>query len=142
MPASNIKPHLVIRTRRFRLTLASFVALLAIELGAMPAVAWTLLFNNFDSMSHNPDYPDVHGEPASCTGVDPFYCVEWPLQNGHSTTTYVYLTDSLDDNLSGETLNFKTQARNAFGRWNAVPAYAPYLVEADSISDASGLLPI
>ncbi len=98
------------------------------------------MYNNFDATARDPDYPNVHGEPASCTNAEPWWCAEWPLSHGSSSTTYVYLADSLNDNQSGETLNFKAQTRNAFDRWNVVPALEPFLVEAASISESSGWL--
>ncbi len=107
-----------------------------------PVVAWTQLNNNFDANAAIPGsgYPGVHGQPESCTNQDPWWCLEWPLTSGHSSSVFVFLSASLDqsNNNAGETVNLKQQARNAFGRWNDVPAYSPYLFETELIAGATG----
>jgi hypothetical protein len=139
---SHVQPG---RERVMRFVVSTLSALALALACVSPAGAWTLLRNNFDD-TQSPNYPDVHGDPASCTDTyDPgedvtWWCVTWPLANGHSSTVHVYLMDSLDDNQSGETMNMKTQAGNAFNRWNAVPAYEPYLVESSTLSNATGWL--
>jgi len=103
------------------------LAVVAVVLSAQPAVAYTLQRNN---------YP---GSPVGCTNVSPYWCIEWPLAgDGNSSITYVYLHSSLSSNNPGETLNMKQEARNAFARWNAVPAREPFLVEVTSITQSSG----
>lgn len=119
---------------------AAFATALALCLAvAAPANAWTQLRNQFDN-TNDPDYPEDHGAPESCTGSSPNWCVEWPLAGGSSSEVYVYLHTSLNqsNNQPGETLNFKTQARNAFDRWNDVPAFSPFLLEAASSSASTG----
>lgn len=93
-----------------------------------PVLGYTLLRNNFPS------------QPVGCTNNDPWWCIEWPLAaNGYSSTTHIYLKAALNNNHpSSETINMKEQARNAFERWNAVPARSPFLVEVDSILESSG----
>jgi hypothetical protein len=118
--------------KRRRLT--AVVAALALSvLIAQPTLAYTLLRNNFGS---DPDNP---GQPVGCTDVSPWWCVEWPLAaNGYSSTTHIYLYSSLNNHPSGEAVDMKQQARNAFGRWNSVPAREPFLVEVTSLSQSSG----
>lgn len=135
--------HKAARRTGFRgrhVSVSMLVATAMLVLAACPTLAWTQSSNNFDALSDDPDFPDVHGQPESCTNEEPYWCIEWPLINGTSSTVYVYLDPNLSqaNNLPGETLNLKQQARNAFGRWNDVPAYNPWLFEATSINDATG----
>jgi hypothetical protein len=118
-------------TRR-KVGIAATVAVLTLAVAAVPAAAWTLIRNNFGS---DPDNPGV---PNSCTDVSPWYCVEWPLDHGCSSDVFVYLAASLNTHPAGETVDMKQQARNAFGRWNDVPACEPWLLEAATINDATG----
>lgn len=107
--------------------IAAVGALILIPALVSPAMAYTLSRNNFP------------GSPVGCTNVDPYWCIEWPLaSNGYSSTTYVYLDPSLGLLLSGETLDLRQEARNAFARWNPVPARSPFLVEVASVSQSSG----
>lgn len=118
--------------RRSRLT-GPVAALALIVLITQPVMGYTLLENNFGSDPSNP------GQPVGCTNVNPWWCEEWPLAaNGYSSTTYIYLYSSLNSHPSGETVDMKQQARNAFGRWNSVPARSPFLVEASTLGQSSG----
>ena len=102
---------------------SSMLALFLIQ----PVLGYTLQRNN---------YPN---SPVGCTNVAPYWCIEWPLAgNGLSSTTYAYLKSALNTHPAGETVDMKQQARNAFARWNAVPAKEPFLTEVSSILDSSG----
>jgi hypothetical protein len=120
-------------THFWRVPASTIVALLVLAFAAAPVYAWTLLKNNFGDDANNP------GNPNSCTDVDPYWCIEWPLQNGHSSSVFVYLSGSLHTNNPGETVDLKQQARNAFAGWNDVPAFSPYLFEAATLEDATGI---
>jgi hypothetical protein len=103
-------------------------------LGAASAAGYTFIYNN---------YP---GQPVGCTNrMSPppelkyYWCVRWPLSaTGYSSTVYVYLDSTLLTNHPiGETTDLKKEARDAFARWNAVPARSPFFKEVDSLGASS-----
>lgn len=101
---------------RLRRSLILTVAMLV----AVPSVAsaWTQQLN---------EYP---GNPTSCTEVAPYYCIEWPkTANNLSVNVDVYLHSSLT---AITTVNLKTDARNAWPRWNGIAARNPHLQETTS----------
>jgi hypothetical protein len=117
-----VRPSLI-RTGAIVALAATVISVLIVQ----PVLGYTLQRNNF---------PD---QPVGCTNVDPWWCIEWPLApDGYSSTTHVYLYSTLNNHPSGETIDMKQQARNAFGRWNGVPAREPYLDEVTTIAASSG----
>ncbi len=109
------------------------LALVLAIVSAVPVMAWTQLDNN---------YPNT---PTSCTGVDPWFCSEWPTNGGLSVNVDVYLHSSLD---ADNEVSLKTDLRNAFPQWNGIAARNPHLQETASTAndevyvwDALGVLP-
>ena len=93
----------------------AFVAVVSLLTGAAPASAGTQLWN---------EYPN---SPTSCTGVNPYKCIEWPTTSGGlSVNVDVYLESTLD--LITQ-VPFKADLRASLLEWNNVAARNPHLQE-------------
>lgn len=79
---------------------------------------------------------EYNAYPSTCTNTWPTDCVAWPrLPNGQSVTTHVWLDSSLG---SISWVDMGQDALDSFGRWNAVPANSPWLVQSTARSNATG----
>jgi hypothetical protein len=98
----------------------SLVGLLAALSLLVPSgtFAWTQLFNN---------YP---GSPTSCNDIYPYYCVEWLLVGGSSSTVVIFL----DPSLTSANLNLDTDTRSAINQWHLVCAMNPILQTGSGVN--------
>lgn len=94
-----------------RLALVSTLSIGLLIMGAIPSLAWTQVFNDFDS-----------GGSGYCGGSTTYPCVFWQEAHYTSITLYSYFDPSVDN----DNYSFTTAINRAFSDFNAVPAYNPY----------------
>ena len=94
--------------------IAILSALSVALVSAQPALAWTHLINNYDT--NTSDY--------TCGYSTSVPCLYWPEPNHVSSSIYAYIEPSLS-NVGG--YNFNSAITRAFGDFNGVPAFNPYM---------------
>ena len=89
----------------------------AFALNAGPALAWSQLFNDFDT-----------GGSGYCGGSTTYPCLFWQEANWTSTTLNASIAPSAD----GDNYSMTTAINRAFGDFTAAPAYNPYINQCTS----------